>query len=903
MANTTQNFEYTNETFSGCDMVASITIKNGDKTYSKIVGELQTVSYSIHMEKRPVRSIGNVNAKDYVMGPRTIAGSLVFSVFNKHFSQDLMEGLNKDNAAGTVYLVDEIPPFDIVISAANEYGYRSRMVIYGIRLLNEGQVMSVNDVYTENTYQFFATDLEYLTDEMYYTKSAGDRLYKLTDAIPFTDMTNMNLYTDVNYAKTEQQKQDEFWAKRTLDKISLTSSIKQPKKAKGNGIVDFFLKPGQKEGTIYVTNSDDDTFKVNVKADASKGQDNLQTYASRKFESGTYTAYFENTAGTKSNKIKFIVSEYVSGNMKLTTPTLSKLTSKSVIVQSSNSKHNKVLLCNLSNGNTHSYSLNNKKCKLTGLSENTTYTIKTFSSDDNDSSKVIQFKTLGDFQAYEDLINYLKANKKTLSISSISDYTAIINASKDPDLTPYDSIDNLKSTYKNDLACLDLGSSSYKEDKKDLEKSINICNDILKIAQKMNNNITTAINKTNNVPAPIHFYDENYDDIFQFDENIESAEFFRVYGAAEQYATTANSYAFKAIDNKPNCYKFVGKPGVNHYVQAIIDNVRSSKVEFYVMTQIEKQQYINKQSKTDKLNVDDVTKITDTVTNDLANLISTLDEQRAFMVRAKKISNDTIMTPAVISIEDTITVETFLSNFPSNPNTFYLAVATYDDVVNNKDIYKVPFTCANETVIISPLYNGLKENTAYAIWIEDSNNIQISNATSFSYITGTDIADDITEYAVKDFIDAINVIAQRDLSVDMQETIKGTIEHNDGITTNEIISSVIDIVVTNVMPIATLLNFLYLIKKYIGILIDCDTSFLTNIKYTTSEVTFDTTHAGTVLIYDLDQIKTKTLTPGNSVLLSDYQANILVMVAVDNSFNSKSNIIVINKAERYMEVL
>lgn len=903
MANTTQNFEYTNETFSGCDMVASITIKNGDNTYSKVVGELQTVSYSIHMEKRPVRSIGNVNAKDYVMGPRTIAGSLVFSVFNKHFSQDLMEGLNKDNSSGTVYLVDEIPPFDIVISAANEYGYRSRMVIYGIRLLNEGQVMSVNDVYTENTYQFFATDLEYLTDEMYYTKSAGDRLYKLTDSIPFVDMTSMNVYIDGNYAKTEQQKQDEFWAKRLLDKISLTSSIKQPKKVKGNGIVDFYLNPGQKEGTIYVTNSEEDTFKVNIKADTSKNSNNLQTSVSRKFEAGTYTAYFKNTADTKSNSIKFIVNEYVLGNMKLITPTLSKLTSKSVTVQSSNSKHNKVLLCNLTTGDTYTYTMNNKKCNLSGLDENTTYTVKTFCDDDNDSSKIIQFKTLSDFQAYEELINYLKANKKTLNISNISDYVTIVNLSKDPSLTPYDSIDNLKSIYNNKLACLDLGSSDYKEDKKALEKSISICNDILKIAQKMNNNITTAINKNNNVPAPIHFYDDNYDDIFQFDENIESAEFFRVYGSVEQYATTANSYAFRAIDNKPNCYKFTGKPGVNHFVQAIIDNVRSSKVEFYVMTQIEKQQYINKQNGVDKFTDDDITKITDTVTNDLSNLISILDEQRAFMVKAKKISNDTVMIPSIISIEDTVTVETFLSNFPDNPNTFYLSVATYDDVINNKDIYKVPFTCANETISISPLYNGLKENTAYAIWIEDSNNNQISNATSFSYITGTEIADDITEYAVKDFIAAINIIAKRDLSIDLQETIKGTIEHNEGITTNEIISSVIDIVVTNVMPRATLLNFLYLVKKYIGILIDCDTSFLSNITYTTSEVTFDTTRAGTVLIYDLDQIKSVTLTPGNSILLSDYQANILVIVAVDNSFNSKSSIIVVNKAEKYMEVL
>ena len=90
-------YRYTNETFSGCDMVASITIninvQNPEtkewttKPVIETIGELQTVSYSIYMEKKPVRSIGNVNAKDYTMGPRTIAGTLVFSLFNKHFAK------------------------------------------------------------------------------------------------------------------------------------------------------------------------------------------------------------------------------------------------------------------------------------------------------------------------------------------------------------------------------------------------------------------------------------------------------------------------------------------------------------------------------------------------------------------------------------------------------------------------------------------------------------------------------------------------------------------------------------------------------------------------------------------------------------------------------------------------
>lgn len=167
----TSIYTKTYTSFSGCDMVASIDIvvpdKNGNMCkISRVIGELQTISYSIHMDKAPVRSIGSVNAKDYVFGPRTIAGSLVFAMFDKHMAHEILmeanEGLGSDMSQ--MLLMDEMPPFNITISMANEYGQKARLAIYQIRIVNEGNVMSVNDVYTENTYQFVATDIEYLTN-------------------------------------------------------------------------------------------------------------------------------------------------------------------------------------------------------------------------------------------------------------------------------------------------------------------------------------------------------------------------------------------------------------------------------------------------------------------------------------------------------------------------------------------------------------------------------------------------------------------------------------------------------------------------------------------------------------------------------------------------------------------
>jgi hypothetical protein len=715
----------------------------------------------------------------------------------------------------------------------------------------------------------------------------------------------MNVYYDAGLAQSQQAIQDAYWENLANQTIDLSSSVKQPTRSSGGSIVTFFLNPGQSEGIIHVTNSSGDKSAIKVKANTSMNAHNLETMISKKFNADTYTAYFLSSGDNKSNSIKFKVNRYTSsGNIKTSTPTLSDVTSKSIIVHTSSSKHNKVYLTTDNGGDYSTYNIKSKKCKITGLDENTMYYIRTYcSSDPDDTSSTVSFKTLSTYEAYKNLNTYIKTNKVSLGLTNISDYTSLINQSEDPDLTPAQAINKLKDSFKTQLSTLDLGSSTYKEDKAKLESEISICSNILCIAQKMNNDTTIAINKSNNVPAPTWFYDENYDHIFKFDDNIECAEFYREYGEVEQYATTVNAVSFKTINNQTNCVKFTGKPGVTHYVQAIIGNVRSAKVEFYVMTESEKQKYITQQTGKTTLSNTEISKIDSTVSNDLSNNVSILDEQRAFIYNAKKISNDKIMAPVVISIEDDVVVETFLSNFANNVSTFYLAISNYNDIVNNNDIYKIPFTCSNETIIINQLMNGIKQNTAYGLWIEDENNIQISNASTFSYIPGTEIADDITEYEVKDIISKIKSIAKVNLSVDLQATIEGTIENNNGITLNEIISSTIDIVATSIISKTDLLNFLYSLKYYIGIFDKCDTTMLSNVVYSTSHVTFNSSKTGTILVYDLDQIKNVDLNNSNTISLSDYDSNILIIVAVDYSLNSKSNIIVVNKSDKYMEVL
>lgn len=177
MGSRSDDYQNPNISFSGCDMVATITIPNsGGELVSLIMGSLQTLSYSVHSDKKPIRSIGKIGAKAYVNGPRTIAGTLIFAVFNQHFVKEAYQSssLKRDyNMYAKYILADEIPPFDITVSMANEYGAKSRMAIYGVTLLNEGKTISVNDIYTENTYQFLATDIEYLEDMEYSNTLPG----------------------------------------------------------------------------------------------------------------------------------------------------------------------------------------------------------------------------------------------------------------------------------------------------------------------------------------------------------------------------------------------------------------------------------------------------------------------------------------------------------------------------------------------------------------------------------------------------------------------------------------------------------------------------------------------------------------------------------------------------------
>jgi hypothetical protein len=192
--------------FSGVDIKAVFN--------NQVIAELQAISYSITREKAPLYTMGSADPRSFSRGKRGIAGTLIFIVFDRHallgafgmFQPDINQRLvflsDKDDvrpdplvdasnltvanlatASGaevgaTVqaqesgltsvgsdqqvvapWFSDQIPPFDITLAAANEYGALAVMRIYGVEILNEGYGVSIDDIVSEQQMTYVARTL------------------------------------------------------------------------------------------------------------------------------------------------------------------------------------------------------------------------------------------------------------------------------------------------------------------------------------------------------------------------------------------------------------------------------------------------------------------------------------------------------------------------------------------------------------------------------------------------------------------------------------------------------------------------------------------------------------------------------------------------------------------------
>lgn len=176
--------EYTRSynSFSGVDIKATFG--------GKVIGELQGVSYSVTREKAPIYTMGSADPRSFSRGKRGIAGTLIFTVFDRSAllevfkkmedrsgwffahdtdvqkrseeevkGQQVWQDVNTDNSWQPPWYSDQIPPFDVVLTAANEYGQVAQMNLRGVEILNEGSGMSIDDIVTEQQMTFVAREI------------------------------------------------------------------------------------------------------------------------------------------------------------------------------------------------------------------------------------------------------------------------------------------------------------------------------------------------------------------------------------------------------------------------------------------------------------------------------------------------------------------------------------------------------------------------------------------------------------------------------------------------------------------------------------------------------------------------------------------------------------------------
>ncbi len=148
--------ERTYETFSGADMVVYFAFPG----YKPIdVGVASLISYSLYREKKQIRTVGAINTKGITKGPRTISGRMVMTVVREHFVEAIKREIPYMRTIRNM-LMDELPPFDILVSFGNEYGAAATLVIHGVTLVDEQKTLTVEDLYTENIFTYLARDID-----------------------------------------------------------------------------------------------------------------------------------------------------------------------------------------------------------------------------------------------------------------------------------------------------------------------------------------------------------------------------------------------------------------------------------------------------------------------------------------------------------------------------------------------------------------------------------------------------------------------------------------------------------------------------------------------------------------------------------------------------------------------
>jgi hypothetical protein len=143
------------------DLVDAATVSNTAVPTIQLI-QCSTFTVSIHREKAPVRALGYINPKGFARGKRTIAGTLILTQFTIDTLYTFLmaqQTLAHDTSKDSLYVkVDQLPPFNMTLLFADEYGDVSYRRVLGVDMVDDGVVYSTNDMYSEQTVVYSASD-------------------------------------------------------------------------------------------------------------------------------------------------------------------------------------------------------------------------------------------------------------------------------------------------------------------------------------------------------------------------------------------------------------------------------------------------------------------------------------------------------------------------------------------------------------------------------------------------------------------------------------------------------------------------------------------------------------------------------------------------------------------------
>lgn len=186
---------------------------------------VMSFTYSIVREVFPVRSIGTAKPKSYTRGPVGIAGSLCFSVFTEdvlvRLRTQMQESIQKLKAslknstninyqqyldalnAAEVYMLNQLAPFNLLVMGTNELGSFSKMMLKGVRIIDENQMQGIQQPNIINKVTFSAEDIfplmsgSYSADTMDFSKVASKDQNSPISSNPYATYNGSQLMRDI----------------------------------------------------------------------------------------------------------------------------------------------------------------------------------------------------------------------------------------------------------------------------------------------------------------------------------------------------------------------------------------------------------------------------------------------------------------------------------------------------------------------------------------------------------------------------------------------------------------------------------------------------------------------------------------------------------------------------------